>query len=153
MRLSLCSVTLAVTLSSVCLAQPWELGASGGYGWYHDPSIANASGSAQAGMPSRAAFGMTFTQNMYNYVGGEIRYLFRFGGPQLKSSGVEANQDGHTNLVTYDFLFYTSSKEIQNSSLRGRGSRHQSVHGSGTPFSRRRPATSQLRIVEAGESG
>jgi opacity protein-like surface antigen len=111
MRLSLCSVTLAVTLSSVCLAQPWELGASGGYGWYHDPSIANASGSAQAGMPSRAAFGMTFTQNMYNYVGGEIRYLFRFGGPQLKSSGVEANQDGHTNLVTYDFLFYTSSKE------------------------------------------
>jgi hypothetical protein len=42
---------------------------------------------------------------MYNYVGGELRYLFRFGGPELKSSGMEANLDGHTNLVTYDFLF------------------------------------------------
>jgi hypothetical protein len=111
MRLSLCSLTLAVTLSSVGLAQPWELGASGGYGWYHDTSIANATGSAQAGIPPRAAFGVTLTQNMYNYVGGEIRYLFRFGGPQLKSSGAEANMDGHTNLVTYDFLFYTSAKE------------------------------------------
>jgi hypothetical protein len=111
MRLTPCSLTLAVTISSVCLAQPWELGASGGYGWYHDASIGNATGSAQAGIPARAAIGVTFTQNMYNYVGGEIRYLFRFGGPELKSSGMEANLGGHTNLVTYDFLFYTSSKE------------------------------------------
>jgi hypothetical protein len=111
MRLALCSFTLAVTISSVCQAQPWELGAIGGYGWYHDSSITNGLGSAQAGIPARAAFGVTFTQNMYNYVGGEIRYLFRFGGPDLKSSGIEANLDGHTNLVTYDFLFYTSPKE------------------------------------------
>lgn len=111
MRVTLGSFALAITISSVCLAQPWELGASGGYGWYHDSPIANGTGSAQAGIPSRAAFGVTFTQNMYNYFGGEIRYLFRFGGPELKSSGVEANLGGHTNLVTYDFLFYTSSKE------------------------------------------
>jgi hypothetical protein len=111
MRFALCSFALAATFSSVCLAQPWELGAIGGYGWYHNPSITNASGSAQSGFPARAAFGVTFTQNMYNHVGGEIRYLFRFGGPELKSSGIEANMDGHTNLVTYDFLFYTSSKE------------------------------------------
>ena len=111
MRLTLLSFTLAVTISSVCQAQPWELGAIGGYGWYHDSSITNGLGSAQAGIPARAAFGVTLTENMYNYVGGEIRYLFRFGGPELKSSGIEANLDGHTNLVTYDFLFYTSSKE------------------------------------------
>jgi len=111
MRFTLCSFALAATISSVCLAQPWELGAIGGYGWYHDSSIANATGSSQAGIPPRAAFGVTFTENMYNYVGGELRYLFRFGGPELKSSGIEANLRGHTNLVTYDFLFYTSSKE------------------------------------------
>ena len=111
MRLTLLSFTLAVTISSVCQAQPWELGAIGGYGWYHDSSITNGLGSAEAGIPARAAFGVTLTENMYNYVGGEIRYLFRFGGPELKSSGIEANLDGHTNLVTYDFLFYTSSKE------------------------------------------
>ena len=111
MRLALCGFTFAVTMSFACRSQPWELGASGGYGWYHDPSIANGTGSAQSGFPAKAAFGVTLTQNMYNYVGGEIRYLFRFGGPELKSSGIEANLDGHTNLVTYDFLFYTSSKE------------------------------------------
>ncbi len=111
MRLALCSFALAVTISFVCQAQPWELGAIGGYGWYHDSSITNGLGSAQAGIPARAAFGVTLTENMYNHVGGEIRYLFRFGGPELKSSGIEANLDGHTNLVTYDFLFYTSSKE------------------------------------------
>ena len=111
MRLTLLGFTLAVTISSVCQAQPWELGAIGGYGCYHDSSITNGLGSAQAGIPARAAFGVTLTENMYNYVGGEIRYLFRLGGPELKSSGIEANLDGHTNLVTYDFLFYTSSKE------------------------------------------
>jgi hypothetical protein len=111
MRLALCSFTLAVTIQLVCQAQPWELGAIGGYGWYHDSSIINGLGSAQAGIPPRAAFGVTLTENMYDYVGGEIRYLFRFGGPELRSSGIEANLDGHTNLVTYDFLFYTSSKE------------------------------------------
>ena len=111
MRLALRSFTLALTIASLCWAQPWELGASGGYGWYHDRSISNRTESVQAGIPARAAFGVTFTQNMYNYVGGEIRYLFRFGGPELRSSGLRANMDGHTNLVTYDFLFYTSSKE------------------------------------------
>jgi len=111
MRFTLCSFTLAAAISSVCQAQPWELGAIGGYGWYHDSSITNANGSAQSGFPARAAFGVTLTENMYHYFGGEIRYLFRFGGPELKSSGLEANLNGHTNLVTYDFLFYTSSKE------------------------------------------
>ena len=111
MRFTLYSFVFAISISSACLAQPWELGASGGYGWYHEPSITNSSKSVQAGIPARAAFGVTFTQNMYPYVGGEIRYLFRFGGPELKSSGIQANLDGHTNLVTYDFLFYTTSKE------------------------------------------
>jgi hypothetical protein len=89
MRPALCSFTFAVTMSFVCQAQPWEFGAIGGYGWYHDSSITNGLGSAQAGIPARAAFGVTLTQNMYNYVGGEIRYLFRVGGPELKSSGID----------------------------------------------------------------
>jgi hypothetical protein len=59
MRPALCSFTVAVTMSFVCQAQSWELGAIGGYGWYHDSSITNGLGSA----------------------------LFRFGGPELKPSG------------------------------------------------------------------
>ena len=107
----LSSAAVALTFVPVCVAQPWELGAIGGYGWYHNSSISGSNGSAQAGFPARAAFGVAFTENMYNHVGGEIVYLFRFGGPEIKLSSVRGNLDGHTNVVVYDFLFYTSSKE------------------------------------------
>jgi hypothetical protein len=102
---------LLLTFASACLAQPWELGASGGYGWYLYPTIANASGSVQAGMPAKGALGVTLTENMNSYIGGEIRYLLRFGGPQLRSDGTQANLGGHTNVVTYDFLFYATHRE------------------------------------------
>ena len=100
MRFTFCRFALTVTISSVCLAQPWELGAIGGYGWYHDSSMANATGSSLSGIPHRAAFGVTFSENMYNYVGGEIRYLFRFGGPELKSSGMEASLGGLSEVTS-----------------------------------------------------
>jgi hypothetical protein len=45
---------------------------------------------------------------MYDHVGGEIRYLLRFRGPQLRSAGTQANLSGYTNAITYDFLFYAS---------------------------------------------
>jgi hypothetical protein len=89
MRLTCCSFALAITTSSVCLAQPWELAATGGSdGITTLPSLTLVD-PAQAGIPppKAAAIGMTFMENMYNYVGGEIRNLFRFGGPELKSSG------------------------------------------------------------------
>jgi len=134
MRLILCSFSLATTIASVCLAQSWELGASGGYGWYRDPSIANTSGSAQAGIPARAAFGVTFTQNMYNHVGGGIRYLFRFWGPgtQVLTDGVEPGRQHQHRYVRISVLYIVQG--IQRSSLHRRGCGYQSVHRSGNRF-------------------
>ena len=54
---------------------------------------------------------MVFGQNMYEHIGGEVRYLFQWGGPQLQSQGVRASAMGHTNLITYDVLFHTSNRE------------------------------------------
>jgi hypothetical protein len=48
---------------------------------------------------------------MYKYVGGEIRYTFRSGQPELKSRGIVSSGSGYTNAVTYDFLVYTSPRE------------------------------------------
>lgn len=111
MRLAIQSITVALTFLSACLAQDWELGANGGFGWYIYPTITNAAGSVQAGVSAKGAIGVTLTENMYPHIGGEIHYLFRFGGPQLKADGTQANMSGHTNVITYDFLFYTSSRE------------------------------------------
>jgi hypothetical protein len=102
---------LALAISSLCGAQQWELGGTGGYGWYLNPSIDNPTGSAQAGFPPKGAIGAVFGNNMYEYVGGEVRYLFQFGGPQLQSGGIRANMSGYTNLVVYDVLIHTKPRD------------------------------------------
>src|SRR5215472_2410412 len=93
-----------VLAASACLAQEWEIGATGGYGWYANPSISNPIGSARVGFPPKGAIGAVFGNNMYEHIGGEVRYLFRFGGPQLRFGGLQANMTGYTNLVVYDLL-------------------------------------------------
>jgi hypothetical protein len=41
----------SATLSPACLvAQQWEIGAAGGFGWYADATITNPFGVAQAGL-------------------------------------------------------------------------------------------------------
>jgi hypothetical protein len=57
--------------------------------------------------------GVVFGQNMYEHIGGEVRYLFQFGGPQLKFQGAEASSAGYTNLVTYDVLFHLTNREAK----------------------------------------
>ncbi len=112
-RFILRTAALLLFYASVCLADSWELGATGGFGWYNSPSIRNATGSIEAGIPAKGAIGVTLTEDITKYIGGEIRYLFRFGGPQLESesSGTRVNLGGHTNIITYDFLFYTPRRE------------------------------------------
>jgi hypothetical protein len=113
MRSTLCLVLFAFTAPLAGLAQQWELGGAGGYGWYVNPSISNPLGSAQAGFPPKATIGVVFGNNMYEYVGGELRYLFRFGGPELRSGGIQANMTGYTNLVTYDLLVHTRPRDVK----------------------------------------
>ena len=104
-------ITLAAVFSSLCLAQTWEVGAVGGYGWYRNPSITNPPDSGIAGFPARAAVGIVAGENPYNHLGGELRWLFRFGGPQLQSNGITESALGYTNTITYDFLFHMTPRE------------------------------------------
>jgi hypothetical protein len=110
-RLTVLGIVAAAFFSSACIAQTWELGAVGGYGWYKNPSITNVSTAASAGFPSRAALGVVFGQNMYQYIGGEVRYLYRFGGPQLQSNGMTMSSPGYTNAITYNMLFHVTPRD------------------------------------------
>jgi hypothetical protein len=68
--------------------------------------LTNSSGSARAGVPAKGAIGVTLTENINNHIRGEIHSLLHWGGPQLRFDGTQTNLNGHTNAVTYDFLFY-----------------------------------------------
>lgn len=98
-------------LPSTSVAQQWEIGGAGGFGWYADATIKNPTASAQAGFKPSFAVSAAFDQNMYHYLGGEFRYTFRNGQPELKSDGTVVSGGGHTSVVTYDLLVYISSKE------------------------------------------
>ena len=113
MRYALCIVMLAAALSFSCAAQEWELGAAGGYGWRVNPSIISAAGSIQSGFASKGVMGAVFGQNMYEHMGGELRWLYQFGGPRLKSQGIETSATGYSNLITYDVLFHMRHREAK----------------------------------------
>jgi hypothetical protein len=110
---SLSKVLLVIAAPLACLSQTWEVGGAGGYGWYINPTISNPSGSVQAGFPPRAALGAVFGNEMYQYLGGEIRYLFRFGGPELKLGGVISSMSGYTNLIDYDLLIHMRPRDVK----------------------------------------
>ena len=98
--------------SAFCWAQTtWEVGAAGGYGWYHNPMISNPPVSGLAGFPARPVVGVVIGENPYRYLGGEVRWLFHFGGPQLQSNGITESARGYTNTITYDFLFHMTRRE------------------------------------------
>jgi len=104
-------IVLATAFSSLCMAQTGELGVVGGYGWYQNPSITNPPDSGRAGFPPHAALGVVFGEDRFRYLGGEFRWLLRFGGPQLQSNGITVATPGYTNAITYDFLFHMAPRE------------------------------------------
>jgi hypothetical protein len=114
MRLTLFNVALTLIVSPLCRAQGWEVGAVAGYGAYSNASIVNNIGeSASAGFHrfyQGWALGATFGEDEYNYIGGEVRYLFQWDSPELRFQGTRATIDGYSNVVVYDLLIHMRSQ-------------------------------------------
>ena len=107
MRLTLFNVALTLTLSPLCRAQGWEVGAVAGYGGYSNGTIVDNIGeSAGAGFHPGWALGAVLSEDPYNYIGGEVRYLFRWGSPELQFQGTRATIGGYSNLLVYDSLVH-----------------------------------------------
>ena len=100
----------SILAASCCFGQSWSLGGAAGFGFYHDATITNGSGSAQAGFGPRISASAVLGQNIGNYFGGELRYTFRDGDSELKSAGTEVNMDAEAHAVHYDFLVYATPK-------------------------------------------
>jgi hypothetical protein len=111
MRLTRISVALTFILTPLCLAQQWEVGAASGFGWTDSASIGNLGQSASAGLHPGAVLGGLLGDNMYNYIGGEVRYLFQWGAPRLQFQGTRADMSGYSNLLVYDLLIHIKDRD------------------------------------------
>ena len=106
--------TLAVGLvfAGACLAQStWEFGGDAGYGFYNGGSVNSPGGSASAGVLNHFSAGAVFGEDLYNYVSGEIRYLYQGGHPYLTDNGARTDLQGQSQAITYDMLFHFKPRE------------------------------------------
>lgn len=93
------------------MAQPYEIGGAAGYGWYRNGTIFGQGVTAQAGIRDRFAAGFVLGEDLYDYVSGEIRYLFHDGHPFLSARGIERDIQGQSHAIHYDLLVHTSKRE------------------------------------------
>jgi hypothetical protein len=95
--------------SQTCLAQKWELGGLAGGGFYSNATVTSPAGSGDVGFKSGPAFGAYLGQNMYRYLGGELRYEMRPADLKLTSGGTETTFAGQAHAIHYDFLIHATA--------------------------------------------
>jgi opacity protein-like surface antigen len=96
----------ALLCATAAFGQTYEIGANVGYGFYRNGTIFSSSGTLTAGIRNRFAAGVVFSEDMYDYVSGEVRYLYHDGHPFIAGRGVKTDIQGQSHTFTYDLLFH-----------------------------------------------
>jgi hypothetical protein len=97
-------------LASAASAQQWEIGGLGGFAYTPKWSVKAASGSqADAGFKSGAIVGAWGAHNGRR-VGGELRYLYRYGSGELAAGGAMQTFAAHQQSATYSVLWHFSDR-------------------------------------------
>ena len=109
MRLMI-GLALALAGSLPCLAQNWEVGPFGGFGFCKDATIANGSGTAKAGVGPRFTLGVSVGHRVNSYLDAEFRYALRDGDTELLRSPLAANMDGDAQVFDFGLLLHTRRK-------------------------------------------
>jgi hypothetical protein len=87
-------------------AESWELGVAGGYGFYKNVTVTNATGEASTGFKSGAAFGVIAGNEMSRWLAGEARYTYRQNDLKVSAGSAKAEFNGESHVLHYDFLFH-----------------------------------------------
>jgi opacity protein-like surface antigen len=103
--------SIVILFAASVFGQQFELGATAGYGIYHDGTIFSASGTADAGIRNRFAAGILIGEDISDYVSGEFNYLYHDGHPFLQTSGVRTDIQGNSDALTYSLLFHFKRRE------------------------------------------
>ncbi len=111
MRLTAALIFLAGT---TLLAQEFELAASGGFGLPRNPTVTNAAGAnGNAGAKPGFAATVVFGNNMFERLGGEMRYTYRVNNLKVSGGGQVAGFNGEAHLVHYNLLWHFADKDAK----------------------------------------
>ena len=81
----------AILIALPAFAQKYEFGVHGGVSFYDKKTVTNPRGTADAGFKPGYVAGFTLGHNMYQHIGGEIRYTFLQNEMKLDSGSTEAD--------------------------------------------------------------
>lgn len=100
---------LAIAVAIPAYAQRYEFGVQGGGSFYTKSKVERSGGSADAGFGSGFGAGITLGHNMYNRLGGEVRYTYLRNDLELSSGGQKATFGGEAHAIHYDFLIHAAT--------------------------------------------
>jgi Outer membrane protein beta-barrel domain len=103
---SVAFVVLGCLCALPCLAQDAEMGIAIGYGDYRNGSVLSADGTAEAGFKNRFVVSAVITEDEYDHISGEFRYLYQDGDPFIRSGGTETRLQGQSHAFSYDVLVH-----------------------------------------------
>lgn len=103
-------VLAAGALAGPVFAQHWEVGGLAGGSFYTKKTVTSPAGTGDVGFKNSFAAGGLVGNDMYNYVGGELRYEYVRGPLMVKSGGTEATMSGEAHAIHYDFLIYATKR-------------------------------------------
>lgn len=101
-----CFLYASLLFAGGLYAQNLELGAVGGFGFTNDLTLKTTSGSATEGLAKGGVIGASFTEDTYNYISGEGRYLYLFSDLRLSSGGTNVDFAAHTHIAEGALLFH-----------------------------------------------
>jgi hypothetical protein len=105
--------------------------AEAGYGFYRNVTASSSAGSAKAGFAPGPVFSFVGTDNMYNHLGGEIRYIYSLSDLKL-SGGQTVKFGGESHTFDYNFLLYGTSNDAPVRPFLAGGAGMKLYRGTGT---------------------
>lgn len=91
-------------------AQRYEFGVGGGGSFYTTREVTNTRGNADAGFKPGFALTAHVGNDMYEHVGGEVRYSYLHNDMKLEGSGGKATFGAEAHTVHYDFLIHSARR-------------------------------------------
>jgi hypothetical protein len=131
MKIAFVAALLALA-PAAAMAQKWDLGVSGGYGFLNNVNVTGGPGSATAGFAPGFAAGAFLGENLYRHVSGEIRYEYMQSNLRLTSGGQKADFTGSAHALHYDVVFHTTGGEARAQAFVSLGGGLKAFRGSGT---------------------
>ncbi|MGH9628713.1 MAG: hypothetical protein ACRD7E_10315 [Bryobacteraceae bacterium] len=145
-------ITVATLLTAIpLLGQNYEFGALGGGSFYISKTASGPAGEAKAGFSPGFTGGVILGQNMYSYIGGELRYSYLYNGLKLSSGDEKATFGGEAHAIHYDLLIHTRPRGAKKRPYIAVGGGAKVYRGTGaeTPF---QPLSSFALLTKTSEA-